>query len=123
MEYTLPETNNKKTDTIVLVGMMGAGKTTYGRKLAKNIGYDFYDIDQEIEGDIGHAVSWIFENIGEKEFRKMEETKIREITSLDSKKVVALGGGAFLNDNSRQLIKERAFSIWLKADAETILKG
>lgn len=121
MEHLLPK-NDKNTDTIVLVGMMGAGKTTYGRKLARAIDYEFYDIDQEIENDIGHSVSWIFDNIGEKEFRKMEEAKIKEIISLDKKKIVALGGGAFLNPNSRSLIKSQALSIWLKADAETILK-
>lgn len=111
-----------KSSIIVLVGMMGVGKTTFGRKLSNLIGSQFLDIDQEIEYDIGHSVSWIFENIGEKEFRKMEEAKIREILENPSPKVVALGGGAFLNQNSRELIKKKAVSIWLKADAETILR-
>ncbi len=114
--------SDARSKQIVLLGMMGTGKTTLGRKLAKILGINFYDIDLEIEGDIGHSISWIFENIGEKEFRKMEHQKIKELLQGNIPKVIALGGGAFLNEDSREIIKQNAVSVWLKASAETIFK-
>ncbi|MDX1949446.1 MAG: shikimate kinase [Rickettsiales bacterium] len=111
-----------RNSQIVLLGMMGTGKTTLGRKLAKNLEIEFFDIDLEVEGDIGHSISWIFENIGEKEFRKMEHQKIKSLLENKKPKVIALGGGAFLNEDSRKIIKENAVSVWLKASAETIFR-
>lgn len=107
---------------IVLVGMMGVGKTTYGKKMASILKIPFIDVDQEIEADIGHSVAWIFENAGEAEFRKMEQQKIADILKRDDVFVLALGGGAFLNKNSRDLIKKNGVSVWLKTPAELILK-
>ena len=101
--------------------MMGVGKTTFGKKLAYRVGIDFFDSDQEIEKDIGHSVSWIFENAGEDEFRKLETSKINEILNRDSSVVLALGGGAFIAEQNRKTIKDKAFSIWLNAKPETIL--
>lgn len=105
---------------IVLVGMMGVGKTTYGKKLASIINAPFVDIDQMIENEIGHSVSWIFENVGEAKFRQMEEGKIREILNETQHMVLALGGGAFLNENTRKLIKQKAVSVWLSSSPEVI---
>lgn len=105
---------------ICLVGMMGVGKTTFGKKLAKRLKRSFYDIDIEIEREIGHSIEWIFENAGEAHFRKMEEAKIKELLALEQPSVLALGGGAFINDNTRASIKQKAISIWLDSPAEVI---
>ncbi len=114
------EAINKINKPIVLLGMMGVGKTTYGKKLANTLRVPFYDIDQEIENDIGHAVSWIFENIGEPEFRRLEENKIKDLIAKHDRSIIALGGGAFLNEKSRKLIKEKTISVWLQSSAKVI---
>jgi shikimate kinase len=105
---------------IVLVGMMGVGKSTYGKKIANTLKIPFVDIDVLIENEIGHSVNWIFENVGEEKFRKIEEKKIRDILNSGEVVLVALGGGAFLNDNTRKLVKEKAISVWLKSSPEVI---
>jgi len=105
---------------IVLVGMMGVGKTTYGRKVSAILGVPFIDIDQAIENEIGHSISWIFENAGEDSFRQMEENKIKEALEAQKPMVLALGGGAFLNETTRALIKKAAISVWLSSAAEVI---
>ncbi len=105
---------------IVLIGMMGVGKTTYGKKLASLINVPFIDVDQTIENEIGHSVSWIFENVGESKFRQMEENKTRELLDEHKHLVLALGGGAFLNENTRKIIKQKAVSVWLTSSPEVI---
>jgi shikimate kinase len=107
---------------IALIGMMGVGKTTYGKKMASILKVPFIDIDQMIENEIGHSVSWIFENVGEEKFRHMEETKIRETLNSGENMVVALGGGAFLNPVTRKIVKEKSISVWLKSSPEVIFK-
>lgn len=107
---------------IVLLGMMGVGKTTYGKKMAGVLKIPFFDVDQQVEADIGHSVAWIFENAGEKEFRKMEEQKIVEILNSQETIVLALGGGAFISKKTRDLVKKKAISVWLKTPPEVILK-
>lgn len=114
-------TSFKITKPIVLVGMMGVGKTTFGKKLANNLRLDFLDADQEIENDIGHSVSWIFQNAGEEEFRKLEKKKITEILNKNIPLVLALGGGAYINSEIKKIISEKAISVWLKASPDTIL--
>ena len=80
-----PSTKNI-SQSITLIGMMGVGKTTFGKKLASKLSMPFYDLDHEIESEIGHSVSWIFENAGEKEFRKLETKKLKELSkSLNTK--------------------------------------
>lgn len=106
---------------LVLLGMMGVGKTTFGKKLATRLSVPFHDLDHEIEAEIGHSVSWIFENAGEKEFRKLESKKLKKLLNGDMV-VLALGGGAFLSEENRDLIKSKATSIWLQASPETIYK-
>lgn len=105
---------------VVLVGMMGTGKTTFGKKLASKLSIPFFDLDHEIEKDIGHSVSWIFENAGEEEFRKLEKKKLSEILSKDGVFILALGGGAFIPEENRKIIKKKAYSVWLTASPETI---
>jgi shikimate kinase len=97
--------------TIVLVGVPGAGKTTVGKLLAKNMGRDFFDSDQVIESRAGKSVPDIFTQDGEPAFRKLEHDVIVEL--LDSSNVVlALGGGSLGNDETRAKVKE-ATTVWL----------
>ena len=99
--------------TIVLVGVPGAGKTTVGKLLAKNMGIDFFDSDQVIESRAGKSVSDIFTQDGEPAFRKLEHDVIVEL--LDSNNVVlALGGGSLGNDETRAKVKD-ATTVWLVA--------
>lgn len=117
-------TNQPKTaiaKSICIVGMMGVGKTTFGKKLARKLKRKFFDVDIEIERELGHTIEWIFENAGEQHFRKLEEVKIKELLELGEPIVLALGGGAFINENSRARIKEQAISVWLDATPEVIL--
>jgi shikimate kinase len=113
---------HKQKRHIVLLGMMGAGKTTFGKKLATKLELPFYDSDHEIEYEIGHSISWIFDNAGETEFRKLESAMIEKLLSSDKPSVVALGGGAFLNEKNREVIFENSVSVWLRLSAETIFK-
>ena len=99
--------------TIVLVGVPGAGKTTVGKLLAKNLGINFFDSDQVIESRAGKSVSDIFTQDGEPAFRKLEHDVIVEL--LDSNNVVlALGGGSLGNDETRAKVKN-ATTVWLVA--------
>lgn len=100
---------------LVLVGMMGVGKTTIGRRLAARLGLDFVDADEEIEAAAGMSIAEIFEKFGEPYFRDGERRVIARLID-GSPKVIATGGGAFINEETRKLILERALSIWLDAD-------
>ncbi len=107
--------------TIALVGLMGVGKTTVGRRVAKALGLPFVDADAEIETAAGRSVADIFAERGEDEFRSGERRVIARL--LDGPRVVlATGGGAFLNEETRRLIKARAISIWLKADLDVLVR-
>tara|TARA_R110002126_G_scaffold18360_6_gene70462 strand:+ start:22877 stop:23506 length:630 start_codon:yes stop_codon:yes gene_type:complete len=105
--------------TIVLIGLMGAGKTTVGRRLAAAMDRPFADADHEIERAAGRSVSEIFEDFGEAAFRDGERRVIARL--LDAPPMVlALGGGAFVDPETRKLIANKAISIWLQADVETL---
>lgn len=107
--------------TIALVGLMGVGKTTVGRRVARALQLPFIDADAEIETAAGRSVADIFAERGEDDFRSGERRVIARL--LDGPPVVlATGGGAFLNPDTRALIKERALSIWLKADLDVLVK-
>ncbi len=108
---------NKKP--IVLIGMMGAGKTTIGRRLANRLGLEFIDSDNEIEQASGMSIIDFFDKHGECEFRKGEAKVIKRI--LEQKNIVlATGGGAFINQATRDLIKQKTISIWIKADFDLL---
>ena len=107
--------------TIVLVGIMGAGKTTVGKILADRIGIQFVDADQEIERAAGCTITDIFEKYGEAEFRKGEERVISRILS-GQPCVLATGGGAFMSQATRLLIKKTATSVWLRVSFEVLAK-
>lgn len=104
---------------LVLVGMMGAGKTTVGRRLASRLKRQFVDSDEEIEAAAQMSIPEIFEQRGEAEFRTGET---RVITRLLKERdiVLATGGGAFVNADTRALVKAEAVSVWLKADADVL---
>jgi shikimate kinase len=106
---------------IILVGMMGSGKTTIGRALSKFLDLEFIDLDHAIESHTGVKVSTIFEIEGEAGFRDRESMALSEILQNDNF-VLATGGGAILSDDNRNLIlKSEAHVVYLKADTETIL--
>jgi shikimate kinase len=106
--------------TIVLVGMMGAGKTTIGRRLAPRLGLPFFDADMEIEKASGLSVSELFEQHGEESFRTGEAQVIKRLLA-GPPHVLSTGGGALLNEETRQRIAGAAVSLWLKADIDTII--
>jgi shikimate kinase len=107
--------------SLVLVGMMGAGKSTIGRRLASRLAMRFVDADAEIELAAGMSIPEIFETHGEPHFRDGEARVIARLLG-NGPMVLATGGGAVLREETRLRIRERAVSIWLKADAEVILR-
>lgn len=107
--------------TIVLVGLMGAGKTTVGRRLAKRLGLEFVDSDFEIEKAAQMTVGEIFETYGEEDFRAGERRVIARLIDGDIK-IIATGGGAFINAETRALIKEQSISIWLDASLDILVE-
>lgn len=100
---------------IVLIGLMGAGKTTVGRRLAQRMGLPFVDADQEIEEAAGMSVADIFERFGEPYFRDGERRVIARLFD-GAPKIIATGGGAFMNEETRALILDQALTIWLDAE-------
>jgi shikimate kinase len=115
----MPEPLIRPDRSIVLVGLMGAGKSTVGRRLAKRLSLPFVDSDEEIERAADHPIGEIFDRFGEASFRDGERRVIRRL--LDGPpKVLATGGGAFLDPATRALILERCIAIWLDADADVL---
>ena len=106
---------------IVLVGMMGSGKTSAGRRLAERLGVPFVDADAEIEAAHKLTISEIFANYGEAYFREGERRVMARLLA-DGPRVVATGGGAFMNERTRARIKERAVSVWLEADFDLLMR-
>ena len=109
------------TRSIVLVGMMGAGKTSIGKRLAQRLGVPFNDADAEIERAAGMTIPEIFSTRGEAEFRLGEQRVIQRLLG-EGASVLATGGGAFMNADTRKRIAEAGLSIWLKADFDVLLR-
>lgn len=107
--------------SVVLVGLMGAGKSTVGRRLAAKLGLPFFDADHEIEKAAGMTVSEIFERFGEAHFRDGERRVIARLIE-GPPSVIATGGGAFVHPETRALILERATAVWLDADIATLVE-
>ena len=106
---------------LTLTGMMGVGKTTIGKRLAKKLNFAFVDIDKTIEKQEGESINSIFKNKGESYFRKLEtQQTIKELKK--DKSVISLGGGAFLNSSIRQCSKKHSVSFWLDVPIEILLK-
>ncbi len=107
--------------SIVLVGMMGSGKSTVGSRLAARLALPFVDADHEIEVAAGMSIPDIFASRGEAEFRAGEQRVIARLLT-QGPQVLATGGGAFMNADTRARIAERGVSIWLKADPDTLMR-
>lgn len=108
---------------IVMVGLMGAGKTSVGRALARRLGIPFVDSDKEIEAAAGCSVVDIFSMYGEAEFRRAEQQIITRIFDTSPNlKVISTGEGAFITPAVRKLVLDRALSVWLKADLDLLVK-
>lgn len=111
----------KLCKTIVLVGMMGAGKTSVGRRLATALGVAFRDADAEIETAAGCSISEIFERFGEPAFRAGERKVISRLLR-EAPHVLATGGGAFMDPETRGHIQDTAISVWLRANVDLLLE-
>lgn len=105
--------------TIALVGLMGVGKSTVGRRLARRLGLPFADGDVEIEAAAGMTVSDIFAQLGEAEFRAGEARVLKRLLQAP-RMVLATGGGAVLNAETRAELKAHAVTVWMRADLETV---
>lgn len=109
------------TRSVVLVGMMGVGKSTIGRRLSARLHLPFLDADTEIEAAAGMSIPDIFETHGEPHFRDGEARVIARLLD-GGPTVIATGGGAFMREETRNRIRDKAVSLWLKADADIIMK-
>ena len=121
-EAANPDIVARPDRTIVLVGMMGVGKTTIGKRLAHRLGMDFIDADAEIEKAAGYTIPEIFEKFGEAQFRDGERRVIARLLKDQPAHVLAAGGGAFNDPDTRALVAERAISVWLRADLDILAR-
>jgi shikimate kinase len=104
---------------VVLVGLMGVGKSTVGRRLARRLGVSFVDSDEEIEDASGYPAAEMFERYGERDFRDGERRLVARLIEGDIR-VIATGGGAYIDARTRELLNERAITIWLDAPVEIL---
>jgi shikimate kinase len=107
--------------SIVLVGMMGAGKSSIGRRLAQRLGVGFVDADAEIEAAAGMTIAEIFSSYGEPDFRSGEARVIARLLD-QGQQVLATGGGAFMNPDTRAGVRQNGVSVWLKADFDVLVR-
>lgn len=115
-----PDADQRLVGNVFLIGMMGAGKTSVGRVLARRLGKTFHDSDHVIEERTGVKIPVIFEIEGEAGFRNRESAVIEELTSLDDI-VLATGGGAVLRESNRALLKSRGLVVYLRANVRDLL--
>jgi shikimate kinase len=104
---------------IVLVGLMGAGKSTVGRRLAKRLGLPFVDSDAAIEDASGYSAAEVFERFGENDFRDGERRLVARLIDGEVR-VIATGGGAYVEPQTRKLLNERAITVWLDAPIDIL---
>ncbi|MEM1051248.1 MAG: shikimate kinase [Pseudomonadota bacterium] len=109
------------TKPIVLVGLMGVGKSTVGRRLAEMLGRDFVDADEAIEEAAQRSISEIFEEFGEAYFRDGERRVIGRLMD-EERGVIATGGGAFVDQDTRALILDQAIAVWIHSDIDTLVE-
>lgn len=107
--------------SIVLVGIMGVGKSTIGKRLSQYLDIEFVDADKEIEKAAGMSVQDIFDQFGEEAFRTGEQKVIKRLMG-EGQKILATGGGAFMNENIRKDIEDGGVSVWLNADIDILMK-
>ena len=113
--------NLLKARSISLIGFMGVGKSTLGKKLSEKLKLEFYDTDKEVEKKTGKSINDIFIDYGEDYFREMEENIIINLLNRKESLVISFGGGAYLNANIRKNMCKKTISIWLDADIKSIL--
>ncbi|OYU69202.1 MAG: shikimate kinase [Alphaproteobacteria bacterium PA2] len=113
--------NPLRARTITLVGLMGVGKTSVGKRLAAALNLPFRDADIEVEAAAGRSIPDIFADLGEAAFREGERRVIARLLD-EPPHVLATGGGAFMNAETRALIKDRSVSVWLRADVEVLAR-
>ncbi len=106
---------------IFLVGFMGSGKSTVGKRLARRLGYSFIDMDARLEGECGMTINDIFERLGEKAFREMESNLLKELVLLQDV-VISTGGGLPCTGDNMDLINRKGVSIYLKMEPAALLK-
>ena len=106
--------------SVVFIGLMGAGKTAIGRKVAATLGLPFLDSDQEIEAVSRMTIPELFERYGEPEFRALEQRVIARVLE-QGPQVLSTGGGAYMNETTRALIGDQGVSVWLKADIDVLM--
>ncbi len=116
-----PQQTVQDAAPIFLVGFMGAGKTTVGRVLARRLKYDLFDLDQLIEARAGKTISEIFAERGEPEFRRLEREAIRSYSELKHA-VIALGGGAYVSEENRRVLRAAGKTVWLDCPLEVCLR-
>jgi len=104
---------------VVLVGLMGVGKSTVGRRLARRLGLDFVDSDAAIEDASGYSAAEVFERFGERDFRDGERRLVARLID-GAVRVIATGGGAYVDPRTRELLNERAITVWLDAPVEVL---
>jgi shikimate kinase len=110
------------TPRVLLVGMMGAGKTTVGRLLAERLGWRYVDSDDEVEAFTGHTVKELFESGGERAFRPLESRALAAALKEAGPAVVSVAGGAVLDPHNRELLRHAGTVVWLRARPETLLE-
>ena len=115
----MPRLAERLDRPIVLVGLMGAGKSTVGRRLAKRLGLPFVDSDDAIEDAAGFSAAEVFERYGEADFRDGERRLVARLMDGDVR-VIATGGGAYVDPRTRQLLNERSITIWLDAPVDIL---
>ena len=119
MESSQSDNRKYQSGNLILVGMMGSGKTTMGRALAKHLGKAFVDSDEEIQQRTGVTIPHIFDIEGETGFRQRETAAIRDLVERDNM-VLATGGGAVLAEQSRELMRQNGIVIYLKANVHDL---
>ncbi|MFC7537403.1 shikimate kinase [Sphingomonas sp. GCM10030256] len=119
MSEPSPSLADRLDRPIVLVGLMGAGKSTVGRRLARRLGLPFVDSDAAIEDAAGLPAGEVFERFGEEDFRDGERRLVARLVE-GPVQVIATGGGAFVNEQTRKLLKDRTITVWLDAPVDIL---
>jgi shikimate kinase len=114
--------NNSEVQHLFLTGYMGSGKSTVGKLLSERLQLPFYDLDSEIEKEVGLSISEIFKNRGEAYFRSIEEEVLKTLIKINKTFVIALGGGALMNKAIVSYCKSNGILVYLKANTDTIIK-
>jgi shikimate kinase len=117
--YKIVNTSDQRSRNLILIGFMGTGKTTIGKKVAKSLGFRFVDTDHLISKRAGKSIPKIFEEDGEEAFRQLETELLRDCAA-ETDQVISTGGGIVTREENRQILKYAGYVIWLKASPETI---